>query len=147
MSDTSGIDWSRRRPAMGQGHMAATGVRLEHLEGGIALVRMPYRPELLGDPQRQLIHTSAITSLVDSSAGFVVLAQLPDSEIIVTLDLRMDYLRPSIAPHDLLCEVECYRMTAQIAFVRADVWQKRREDAVATALVTFMRIAIAGAPT
>ena len=140
MIDTSGIDWSKRRPAFGQGHMAATGIALEHFEYGLARVRMPYRPELLGDPERGFIHTSAVMSLVDSACGFPALALIPASEIIVTLDLRMDYLRPSLAPYDLVCEVDCYRMTAQIAFVRAIVWQQDQGTPVANAVATFMRV-------
>jgi uncharacterized protein (TIGR00369 family) len=137
------LQYLRSMPAAVQGHMAAMGLVCEHLDRQYARVRVPYRPELLGDPQRQLIHTGVITSMVDSTCGFIVLANMPLNERIATLDLRVDYLRSSRAPGDLLCEAECYRLTPQIAFARATVWQERREEPVATALTTFMRIALA----
>jgi uncharacterized protein (TIGR00369 family) len=139
------LQYLRSMPAALQGHMAAMGVICEHLDQQSARIRIPYRREFLGDPQRQIIHTGVVTSMVDSACGFIVLTRIPAGERIATLDLRVDYLRPSRAPGDLLCEAECYRLTPQIAFARATVWQDRREEPVATALATFMRIALTAA--
>ena len=120
-------------------HSRALGVRLVQVEPERARARLPLRPEFIGDPQRQLIHTGVVTTLIDNICGLAVSARIGAPSSIATLDLRVDYLRPSLPPADLICEASCYRLTEQIAFVRARVWQDDPEAPVAEALATFMR--------
>jgi len=120
-------------------HVRACGIRVEAAVAEGVELRLPYRPEWLGDAQRGVIHTGVITMLVDSASGLAVLTALPSPEAIATLDLRMDYLRPAPRDLDLLCRAECFRLTAHIAFVRATVWQDDREAPVAVSQSTFMR--------
>ena len=103
-----------------------------------AVMAMDYRDEFLGDPQRGLIHTGVITTLIDGACGFAVLAGLEKMVSIATLDLRMDYLRPAMRGKALYARAECYRMTRHIAFVRASAWQDSEDLCVATSTSAFM---------
>ncbi len=109
-------------------------------EGAVA--RLPFRPYFVGDPERGLIHTAVITTLIDSTCGLALFARLGTAESIATLDLRVDYLRASRPPGELWCRAECYRLTDQIAFLRASVWQHDEAEPVATAMAAFMRTGV-----
>lgn len=129
----------RRTYADAVPHVRELGIDLTQVDAEAAQGRLPYKPELLGDAERQLIHTGVITSLIDSICGLALLAHIGRPTRIATLDLRVDYLRASRPGADLVCRADCYRLTGQIAFLRASVWQDDPQQPVATSLGTFMR--------
>ncbi len=114
--------------------MQITGAGRGHIE-----MQLPYRDEWLGDPERGVIHTGIITSLVDSASGAAVLSSFPAYEPVATIDLRMDYLRPALRDLTVICRAECYRLTRSIAFTRASVWQIDPDRPVALSQGVFMR--------
>jgi uncharacterized protein (TIGR00369 family) len=125
-------------------HARECGLRITRLDGDGAEAVLPYRPEWLGDPERGLIHTGIITTLVDTVAGLAAFVASGKYEPIATLDLRMDYLRPARPDKALTTRAECYRLTRSIAFVRATVWQDNEAEPVAASQATFMRSPHAG---
>lgn len=127
-------------------HVAELGIVLDRLDGHGAVGRLPYRPEFLGDIERALIHTGVITTLIDSICGVALIAHIGEAVRIATLDLRVDYLRPSRPGRDLVCHAECYRSTEQIAFLRATVWQDDPAQPVASSMGAFMRTGRPGEP-
>ena len=119
-------------------HIRELGIRIEaRLPRGVVM-RLPYREELVGNPDSGVLHGGAVTTLVDSASGFAAMAALPEPGPVATLDLRIDYLRPAVAGEDLLVRADCYRLTKRIAFVRAEAYQRSPEDPVAAAMGTFM---------
>ncbi|MDY6942737.1 MAG: PaaI family thioesterase [Pseudomonadota bacterium] len=106
---------------------------------GSGTMKVPYKPELIGNPKTGVIHGGVLTSLIDSCGGLAVFSALPRMEPIATLDLRIDYQKPATPEKDLFAFSECYKLTRQIAFVRAIAYQDDKEDPVATSLATFMR--------
>ena len=82
---------------------------------------------------RRITQGNAIISVL------AVFLALPGIESIATLDLRMDYLRPAVAGHDLRIEAECYHLTRCVGFVRATLHQGERERAVSLCTAAFMR--------
>ncbi len=127
-------------------HVKELGIELTHVEAAYSEGRLPYRPEFLGDAEHQLIHTGVVTTLIDSVCGVALIAHLGLPTRIATLDLRVDYLRPSRPGKDLVCRAECYRSTEQIAFLRATVWQDDPQQPVATSMGAFMRTGRPGDP-
>jgi uncharacterized protein (TIGR00369 family) len=138
MSSQHFYDALRRSFSTSVPHVRDLGIELERVDGEAAEGRLPFRPELLGDAERKLIHTGVITTLVDSVCGVALLAHIGVPTRIATLDLRVDYLRPSRPGADLHCRAECYRLTEQIAFLRASVWQDDPQQPVAQSLGAFM---------
>jgi len=84
------------------------GFKLASLDPKNPRVRFDMRPELIGNPQRQILHGGVISSVLDLMAGVVVHVALfeKDGEHLMskdgrpvfpnigTIDLRVDFLRP-----------------------------------------------------
>ncbi|MES1929294.1 thioesterase [Salinisphaera dokdonensis CL-ES53] len=120
-------------------HNQAIGLRVVDVQTDRVVTTLAYREEFLGDPVAGLWHTAIGTTAADSTCGLAVFLSLPALESIATLDLRMDYLRPAVAGHDLWVEAECYHLTQSVAFVRATLHQSDREKAVSLCTAAFMR--------
>src|SRR4051794_18125380 len=82
------------------------------------LLRVPYRPELVGDPDTGVIAGGVVTTLLDSACGWATAAALSEPTSIATLDLRIDYMRPAAPGKDILATAHCYKLTRSVAFVR-----------------------------
>ncbi len=119
-------------------HARELGMRVLEVGRGTARLALDYRDELLGDPERGLIHTGVITTIIDTVCGFAVIANTGKPISIATLDLRMDYLRPALRDKTIYAQAECYRTTRHIAFVRASAWQDSEQRLVATSTSAFM---------
>lgn len=123
----------------------ALGITTLSLEGETALLKVPYRSELVGDPDTGVIAGGVVTTLLDHACGQAVHQALKRPGAIATLDLRIDYMRPAEPGRDILCRSHCYKLTRTIAFVRAAAYDREEDDPLATAQATFMIIQVPGA--
>lgn len=119
-------------------HGVALGLSVEKVKHAEVVLRIPYQDFLLGDVDRGLIHGGVFTSVIDSASGLAAICALPDMQAIATLDLRIDNMRPGIKGKDIYTWAKCYRITSQIAFVRAVAYQDRDRPLV-TSSSAFMR--------
>lgn len=119
-------------------HNAALGLELVAAGSGKAVIRLPWKAELIGDPESGAVHGGVLTSLVDATCGAAVFLGVQPPRPIATLDLRIDHLRRSEAERDLQCDASCERITTHIAFVRAVVHHGDERKPVAVAAATFM---------
>jgi uncharacterized protein (TIGR00369 family) len=119
-------------------HGIDLGLTVENAKHAEVVLRIPYQNLLLGDVDRGLIHGGVMTSIIDSASGLAAFCALPDMEAIATLDLRIDNMRPAVKGKDIYAWAKCYRMTSQIAFVRAVAYQERDLPLV-TSSSAFMR--------
>ena len=122
-------------------HAAAIGMTLVSRSESGCIVRVPYAEHLVGDPDTGVIHGGVITALLDNASGMAVRSG-PDTageeRSMATLDLRIDYMRPAQPRQDLVAEAQCYRMTSNVAFVRAIAYHDDRNDPIASSVATFM---------
>ncbi len=121
-------------------HAAAIGMELVSRDESGCIIRVPYADHLVGDPDTGVVHGGVLTALLDNASGMAVRAG-PNNETsggMATLDLRIDYMRPAEPGKDLLAHAECYRVTANVAFVRATAYHSERNDPIATSVATFM---------
>ncbi|HEX6243187.1 MAG TPA: PaaI family thioesterase [Polyangiales bacterium] len=130
-------------------HARELGIELISFDraAGRCAFRQPWRAELVGDPERQILHGGVITSLLDTLGAAAVIARGVKAQ--ATLDLRVDYLRPAAAQRDLIAEAECYRVTRHVAFVRGLCHQGDVERPVANLTATFVvadRVVPVGTP-
>ena len=79
---------------------------------------LPWREELVGVPESGILASGAIVSLIDTCGGASVWMTLGHFQPIVTIDLRLDYLRPAVKGETVIARCECYKLTRQVAFVR-----------------------------
>ncbi len=119
-------------------HARVLGIELLAAGRGRAKVRLAYRPELVGDGETGVLHGGVITTLMDTAGGIAVLSALTTVVPFATLDLRIDYLRPATPEAPLVAELECYKVTRKIAFVRGTAYQDDETDPVANCVGTFM---------
>jgi uncharacterized protein (TIGR00369 family) len=119
-------------------HMDVLGMDTVSAADGVAIIRLPWRADLVGDPETGVLHGGVVTTLIDTASGLAAITGLETPEPVATLDLRIDYLRPATPRVDLFARAECYRLTSRIAFVRATAYQSDPDDLVASSVSTFM---------
>jgi uncharacterized protein (TIGR00369 family) len=118
---------------------AALGLEFVSAAQGRGSIRVPWRADLVGDPEGDVIAGGVVISLIDHTCGLAVAsaaATMPFST--ATLDLRIDYLRAAKARAGVTAEAHCYKLTRNIAFVRAQAWDDDPADLIATAQAAFM---------
>jgi len=116
----------------------AMGLELVSIGDSEAVLRLPWDDRFVGDPETGVMHGGAITVLMDSACGAAAFMGLPKPDAIATLDLRVDFLKPSHTGVDLFCRAECYKCTRSVAFVRAVAYHTDPNDPIAAATATFM---------
>ena len=115
---------------------------LEAKEGRLRM-RTRYAEHLVGDPDSGVIHGGVITAMLDNACGRAVhLARMEagrdEDGAIATLDLRIDYMSSAEPGKDLYAEAHCYKLTHNVAFVRATAYTESIEQPVASAVAAFM---------
>ena len=124
--------------ASGAAHTHALGFAFDGLEGDRVRIRVPWREDLVGDPDTGVLAGGLVTALLDHVGGLAVWVALDRFEPIATLDLRVDYMRAAEPGRDLIAEARCYRLTHSIAFVRAWAFEDGPDDPVAAAQAAYM---------
>ena len=119
-------------------HNAKLGIRMVEVAPGRCTTYVEFRPELVGDPSRGVLHGGVVTTLIDATAGAAVYASIPRDRSLATLDMRIDYLKPAKPDRRLYATAELYRLTRRIAFVRASAYQDYRANQVANCAASFM---------
>jgi uncharacterized protein (TIGR00369 family) len=119
-------------------HNQALGLEMVTAEDGEARMRLPYSPDLVGNPETGVLHGGAITSLMDACCGAAVFMKLSEPVPIATLDLRIDYLRPAAAGREVMAHATCFRLTRNVAFVRGVAYHDDEADPIAAAAGAFM---------
>jgi len=140
------IDWRDVQPSLelvnqwfiaGIPHNRAMGVRVTHIGDSRAVAELPFDEKLIGNPDLEFLHGGVITSVIDAVAGLSVFVALRQPLRIATLDLRIDYLKPTTPRATLVCECHCYKVTQQVAFVRGVAHHGNEDDPIASAVGTF----------
>jgi uncharacterized protein (TIGR00369 family) len=122
----------------GAGHGAAIGIFYHaHGEDWTELA-LPWREELVGMPDGQILASGPIVSLMDMATSLAVWTKLGTFRPQATLDLRVDYLRPAAPGKTVIGRGTCYRITRSIAFVRGIAHDGEPEDPVANVTGTFI---------
>jgi uncharacterized protein (TIGR00369 family) len=78
------------------------GLRVESFDAQAPRLRFDMRPELVGNPSRQILHGGVISATLDVAGGFAIMLSLVGESAVTptsfpnmgTIDLRVDYLRP-----------------------------------------------------
>lgn len=122
----------------------ALGVTFVSVDEAQAVLKIAYKPDLVGDPDTGVIAGGVITTLLDQTCAQAVWAALPAYTSIATLDLRIDYMRAAEPGLDVFAHAHCYKLTRSVAFVRAQAYHQDPDDPIATAQAAFMLDANAG---
>jgi uncharacterized protein (TIGR00369 family) len=124
-------------------HSRALGLEVVAVEPQVIL-KVPYRPDLVGEPDTGVIAGGVVTTLLDLACGWATALALKEPTSFATLDLRIDYMRPAEPGRDLLATAHCYKLTRSVAFLRAVAYDADPADPVAAAQAAFMLDSNAG---
>jgi uncharacterized protein (TIGR00369 family) len=116
----------------------ALGMEIPRIEKGRAWGRVPYRSDLVGDPDTGVIAGGVITTFLDQLCGAAVMSAMTDPNPIATIDLRIDYMRPAEPGRDVQAEAKCTKIGRNVAFVRAVAYEDSPDNPVAHAAAAFM---------
>ena len=120
------------------GHGRALGLDFRDSGSNWAELALPWREELVGIPETGVLASGAIVSLIDTAGGTSVWVTLDRFIPIVTLDLRLDYLRPAAKEETIIARSECVKVTRRIAFVRGVAHGGDEGRPIALSASTFM---------
>jgi len=120
------------------GHGRALGLEYRDSGPDWAELALPWRKELVGVREGGILASGAIVSLIDTASGTAVWVKMGHFQPIVTLDLRLDYLRPATEGETVLARCECYKLTKSIGFVRGIAHGGDPERPIAHSAATFM---------
>lgn len=119
-------------------HNRALGLEVVAVEPSHARIRLPYAERLIGNPETGVLHGGAISAAMDASCGTAVFQAMTARTTIATLDLRIDYVKLGTPRRDIEIHAHCYKVTRNVAFVRAVAYHDSEDDPIATATGTFM---------
>ena len=130
---------------MGDGHHGGL-IGIGYVAHGAdwAELELPWRADLVGDPDREILASGPVVTLMDMATSLAVWMKRGGFVPHATLDLRVDYLRPAEPHRTVIGRGECYRLSRAIAFVRGIAHDGDPDDPVAHVAGTFMTT---GTPT
>ncbi len=120
------------------GHGRALGLEFRESGHNWAELALPWREELVGVPETGVLASGAIVSLIDTASGTSIWVSLDRFIPIVTLDLRLDYLRPALKGETIVARCDCVKLTRRIAFVRGIAHDGDESRPIALSAATFM---------
>ena len=124
--------------ARNYGHGRALGLEYRNSSENWIELALPWREELVGISEQGILASGAIVSLLDTCGGASVWMALGHFQPLVTIDLRLDYLRPALKGETVIARCKCYKLTRQVAFVRGLAHGEDPEKPIAQAAGTFM---------
>lgn len=127
-------------------HCQQLGIRVAEASNNHLVLELPYSDQIIGNPDTGVIHGGAITTLMDTASGAVVICALPEFELCPTLDLRVDYMRPAEPGLPVFAKAHTHRITRNIVFTRCVAYQGSPENTIADCVATFMRIGVSATP-
>src|SRR3954462_12754280 len=108
-----------QRMAGGTPQSQALGFRFVSVTPGRGSMAVPWREDLVGDPDTLVIAGGVVTSLLDHTCGLAISSAAASGSPFgtATLDLRIDYMRPARPRMGVTAEAHCYKLTRTIGFV------------------------------
>lgn len=122
------------------GHGRHLGLEYQAHGPDWAELALPYDARMIGDPASGVIASGPIVAMMDLATSLAVWLKRGNFEAHVTLDLRVDYLRPAVPTRTVIGRGECYRITRSVAFVRGIAHDGDADDPVAHVAGTFMSL-------
>ncbi|MCP4210674.1 MAG: PaaI family thioesterase [Halieaceae bacterium] len=122
-------------------HTSGLGVELHSIEDGELTLRLPYQQQLVGDAETGVLHSGALTVLLDQTLGLsAVCSNDIAPSVTPTLDLRIDHLGIAPPGSDIFATGKVLRATRKILFVDGFAWCDAPDKPIARATGTWVRV-------
>jgi len=122
------------------------GLSIDSLDPKAPRLRFDMRPELVGNPTRQILHGGVISATLDVVGGLAIalaLAAGKSEEVVArpfpnigTIDLRIDYLRPGRGQY-FVATGRVVRLGGRVAVVHSELVNDTGEQ-IATGAAAYM---------
>lgn len=122
------------------GHVGWLGLSYKDHGPDWAELSLPWRADLLGEAEREVLASGPIVSLCDMAGGLSIWTTLGIYVPVATLDLRLDYQRPATPHKAVTARARCYKLTRSAAFVSGIAHDGNPDDPVAHFTGCFMKI-------
>ena len=104
------------------------GLKVESFDLAAPKLRFDMRPELVGNPARQILHGGVISATLDVAGGLAIMLSFAQEATITptsfpnigTIDLRVDYLRPGRGKY-FIATARIVRKGSRIAVVHMEL--------------------------
>jgi uncharacterized protein (TIGR00369 family) len=104
------------------------GLKVESFDPAAPKLRFDMRPELMGNPRRQILHGGVISATLDVAGGLAIMLShaheidgTPETfPNIGTIDLRVDYLRPGRGKY-FIATAKIVRKGSRIAVIHMEL--------------------------
>ena len=97
------------------------GFKVLELKKGYVKTLVPYRPDFIGDPRRPALHGGFLAAVVDACGGLAVWTHFDTEDLISTVDMRVDYLRPG-PERDIVAESNVVRTGNRVSVVNTIIY-------------------------
>lgn len=108
------------------------GLKAVEIQPGRVRVELPFKPELIGNPEIPALHGGAISATLDTTGGLAVWSQARPMDRVSTIDLRIDYLRPGRSDV-LVATAEVVRLGNRVGVAQLRAFHPDREDQLVAA--------------
>lgn len=105
------------------------GFTVTHSEEGFVKVLIPFKSEFIGDPRRPALHGGILSTVIDACGGLAVWTLFDVEDLISTVDMRVDYLRPGPASA-IVAESRVVRMGNRVSVVNTIVYPEGMQEEV-----------------
>jgi len=138
-ADGRGFDIAAAAPFMlSRGHGGWLGLRFHAHGPAWVELALPWREDLVGEPDSGILASGPIISMMDMATAMGVWSLNGGFASMVTVDLRVDYMRPATKGATVVGHGECYHRTRSMAFVRGYAHDGDPADPVAHVAGEFM---------
>lgn len=99
--------------------MSTLGATLDRIAPGEVTIVLPVRPALL--QQHGSVHAGAITSVLDSAAGYAALSLMPPGAGVVSVEFKVNLLEPAVGER-IEARPRVVRSGRTLSICTADAW-------------------------
>lgn len=114
-----------------QGLMQHLGARLDSVEPGKVVLRMPFSPQLT--QQHGYFHAGGTSALADTAGGYAGFTLFPENSSVLTIEFKINLLAPAQGDY-LLAEGRVIRSGRTLTICQIDVYGVRGEARTHVAL-------------
>jgi len=120
------------------GHSSWSGVHFHEESPEWVELAQPWGEHLVADPESGVMASGPIISMMDNAGGIVLWRARGVFLPHVTLDMRVDYMRPARRGCTVFGRAECTKLTRSVGFVRGIAYDEEPGDPIAHMTGTFM---------
>lgn len=98
------------------------GITLKDIREGYALLSLPFRPDLVGDPRSNRLHGGIVATVMDAAGGAAALTTFTSQDdLLASIDMRVDWLEAGKS-EDVLAEATIVRSGSAIIVTNMKAW-------------------------